>query len=47
MNLPDYPFTPKRFTARGPWKKRLPPLLDMLVVLGRATPMDNGRYRGT
>lgn len=25
-----------RFTARGPWKKRLPQLLDMLVVLGRA-----------
>ena len=25
-----------RFTARGPWKKRLPQLLDMLVELGRA-----------
>src|SRR5690606_653897 len=24
------------FTARGPWKKRLPRLLDMLVALGRA-----------
>lgn len=24
-----------RFTARGPWKKRLPQLLDMLVALGR------------
>jgi len=25
-----------RFTARGPWKKRLPQLLEMLVALGRA-----------
>ncbi|MHB8913288.1 MAG: class I SAM-dependent DNA methyltransferase, partial [Lysobacter sp.] len=25
-----------RFTARGPWKKRLPQLLQMLVALGRA-----------
>ncbi|MDI1253191.1 DNA methyltransferase [Thermomonas sp.] len=25
-----------RFTARGPWKRRLPQLLDMLVALGRA-----------
>jgi hypothetical protein len=25
-----------RFSARGPWKKRLPQLLDMLVALGRA-----------
>jgi hypothetical protein len=24
------------FTARGPWKKRVPQLLDMLVALGRA-----------
>jgi hypothetical protein len=24
-----------RFTARGPWKKRLPQLLAMLVALGR------------
>jgi hypothetical protein len=24
------------FTARGAWKKRLPPLLDMLAALGRA-----------
>ena len=27
-----------RFTSRGPWKKRLPALLDMLVAVGRATP---------
>ena len=32
-----------RFTARGPWKKRLPQLLDMLVALGRASERD-GRY---
>lgn len=25
-----------RFTARGPWKKRLPRLVEMLVALGRA-----------
>ena len=25
-----------RFTARGPWKKRLPQLVEMLVALGRA-----------
>jgi len=25
-----------RFSGRGPWKKRLPSLLDMLVALGRA-----------
>ena len=34
-----------RFTARGPWKKRLPQLLGMLVVLGRARESD-GRYTG-
>src|SRR3546814_5817394 len=33
-----------RFTARGPWKKPLPQLLDMLVALGRAREQD-GRYR--
>ncbi|HEV2538369.1 MAG TPA: DNA methyltransferase [Frateuria sp.] len=35
-----------RFTARGPWKKRLPQLLDMLVALGRARVSDD-RYSGT
>ncbi|WP_201314358.1 DNA methyltransferase [Dyella sp. EPa41] len=35
-----------RFTARGPWKKRLPQLLDMLVALGRARASDD-RYSGT
>ncbi|MGY1424321.1 hypothetical protein [Lysobacter sp. A289] len=29
-----------RFTARGPWKKRLPKLVEMLVVLGRAQEQD-------
>jgi hypothetical protein len=33
-----------RFTARGPWKKRLPQLLDMLVAMGRAHEAE-GRYR--
>lgn len=33
----------ERFTARGPWKRRLPQLLDMLVALGRAQE-DGGRY---
>lgn len=32
-----------RFTARGTWKKRLPPLLEMLVALGRARE-HAGRY---
>ena len=34
----------RRFTARGPWKKRLPQLLQMLTALGRASE-DGGRYR--
>lgn len=34
-----------RFTSRGPWKKRLPQLLDMLVALGRAAEQ-GGRYGG-
>jgi hypothetical protein len=33
-----------RFTSRGPWKKRVAPLLEMLVALGRASEKD-GRYR--
>jgi hypothetical protein len=32
-----------RFTARGPWKRRLPQLLDMLVTLGRAQEVE-GQY---
>ncbi|MBP6750324.1 MAG: hypothetical protein KA144_11845 [Xanthomonadaceae bacterium] len=33
-----------RFTARGPWKKRLPQVLEMLVAMGRAS-TDGARYR--
>ena len=33
-----------RFTSRGSWKKRVGPLLEMLVALGRASETD-GRYR--
>ncbi len=33
-----------RFTARGPWKKRLPHVLEMLVAMGRAQ-TDGERYR--
>nr|WP_228064327.1 DNA methyltransferase [Lysobacter avium] len=29
-----------RFTARGPWKRRLPKLVEMLVALGRAQEQD-------
>ena len=32
-----------RFTGRGPWKKRLPKLLEMLVALGRAQETE-GRF---
>ena len=35
-----------RFTSRGAWKKRLPPLLEMLVALGRAQDKQ-GRYLAT
>ena len=31
-----------RFTGKGPWKKRLPQLLDTLVALGRARQTDGG-----
>jgi len=31
-----------RFTGRGPWKKRLPQLLDTLVAVGRVRPTDAG-----
>lgn len=34
-----------RFTARGPWKKRLPKLLEMLSALGHAQE-DEGRFSG-
>lgn len=32
-----------RFSGSGPWKRRLPQLLEMLVALGRARAQD-GRY---
>jgi hypothetical protein len=32
-----------RFTSRGPWKRRVRPLLDMLVAVGRASERD-GRF---
>lgn len=35
-----------RFTARGPWKKRLPQLLAMVSALGRVEAMEDGRWRG-
>ena len=31
-----------RFTGKGPWKRRLPQLLDTLVALGRARQTDGG-----
>lgn len=33
-----------RFSARGPWKKRLPQLLDMLVAVGRAEATPSGAF---
>ena len=35
-----------RFTARGPWKKRLPKLVEMLVALGRAQEQEGGYITG-
>ncbi|MDQ5895941.1 MAG: hypothetical protein QG612_27 [Pseudomonadota bacterium] len=35
-----------RFTGRGPWKKRLPQILETLEVLGRAKREAQGRWRG-
>ncbi len=34
------------FTGKGPWKKRLPQLLDTLVALGRARMLEDGRWMG-
>ncbi len=33
-----------RFTGRGAWKKRLPPIVDTLAALGRARLTADGRY---
>ena len=35
-----------RFTGKGPWKRRLPQLLDTLVALGRARMLEDGRWMG-
>lgn len=35
-----------RFTGRGPWKKRLPQIVETLVVLGKAQRDEGGRWRG-
>lgn len=35
-----------RFTGRGPWKKRLPQILETLAVLGRASRDGVGAWRG-
>lgn len=35
-----------RFAGKGPWKKRLPQLLDTLVALGRARVLEDGRWMG-
>jgi hypothetical protein len=35
-----------RFTGRGPWKKRLPQIVETLVVLGKAQRDDDGLWRG-
>lgn len=34
----------EHFTSKGPWKKRLPQLLETLVALGRARMSDDGRF---
>ena len=34
------------FKGKGPWKKRLPQLLDTLVVLGKARVLEDGRWLG-
>ncbi|MEN1956087.1 class I SAM-dependent DNA methyltransferase [Luteimonas changyuni] len=35
-----------RFIARGPWKRRLPKLVEMLVALGRAQEQEGGYVAG-
>ena len=34
------------FKGKGPWKKRLPQLLDTLVALGKARVLEDGRWMG-
>ncbi len=35
-----------RFAGKGPWKKRLPEILETLAALGRARPVEDGRWMG-
>ncbi len=35
-----------RFTGKGQWKKRLPEILETLAALGRARPVEDGRWMG-
>lgn len=39
--LPE-PALAERFTGRGPWKKRLPQILQTLEALGRARQAEGG-----
>lgn len=32
-----------RFQGRGPWKKRLPQILDTLIAIGRVRPVEGGK----
>ncbi|MDP1675216.1 MAG: class I SAM-dependent DNA methyltransferase, partial [Burkholderiales bacterium] len=32
-----------RFQGRGPWKKRLPQIIDTLIAVGRVRPVDGGK----
>ncbi len=36
-----------RFSSRGPWKKRLPQLLEMLAAVGRVERLDTSHWRST
>lgn len=33
------------FSGRGPWKRRLPQIIDTLVALGRARKIKGGKIR--
>jgi hypothetical protein len=35
-----------RFTGKGPWKRRLPEILETLAALGRARLVEDGRWLG-
>ena len=40
-------FIAERFGGSGPWKQRLPQLLETPVALGRARQSDDGRFGGS